>query len=75
MYRQNQTGAPTINPLFFEYPKDTNTFDIQDLFFFGDDILVSPVLEPNQTSVAAYMPNDLFYDFETYQAVRGQGRR
>jgi alpha-glucosidase len=73
MYRQNETGAPTINPLFFEYPEDTNTFDIQDQFFFGDSILVSPVLEPNQTSVTAYMPGDLFYDFETHQVVRGQG--
>lgn len=75
MYRQNQTGAPTINPLFFEYPEDSNTYDIQDQFFFGDSILVSPVLEPNQTSVTAYMPNDLFYDFETHQSVRGQGAK
>jgi alpha-glucosidase len=75
MYRQNQTGAPTINVLFFEYPEDSNTYDIQDQFFFGDSILVSPVLEPNQTSVTAYVPNDLFYDFETHQAVRGQGAK
>ena len=72
MYRQNQTGTPTISPLFFMYPEDTNTFDIQQQFFFGDSILVSPVLEPNQTSVTAYMPNDLFYDFNTHQAVQGQ---
>ena len=75
MYRQNQTGSPTINALFFEYPDDANTFDIQDQFFFGDSILVSPVLEPNQTSVTAYMPDDLFYDAESYQAVRGKGAK
>jgi alpha-glucosidase len=71
MYRQNQTGSPTISPLFFMYPEDANTFDIQMQFFFGDSILVSPVLEPNKTSVSAYMPNDLFYDFSTHQAVQG----
>ena len=75
MYRQNQTGSPTINALFFEYPEDANTFDIQDQFFFGDSILVSPVLEPNQTSVTAYMPDDLFFDLETHQAVRGKGAK
>lgn len=75
MYRQNQTGSPTINALFFEYPEDSTTFAIQDQFFFGDSILVSPVLEENQTSVTAYMPNDLFYDFNTHQAVRGNGAK
>lgn len=73
MYKQNQTGEPTINPLFFMYPEDTNTFDIQMQFFFGDSILVSPVLEPNQTSVRAYVPDDLFYDFDTHLPLRGQG--
>lgn len=59
MYRQNQTGNPTINAIFFIYPNDTKTFDIQHQFFFGDDIMVSPVLEENATSVKPYIPDDL----------------
>ena len=74
MYNQNQTGAPTISPLFFVYPEDSNTFDVQQQFFFGDSILVSPVTHVNMTSVKAYMPDDLFYDFETHQPIRGQGK-
>merc|ERR1712137_408013 len=26
VYRQNQTGLPTLNPLFFNYPEDSNTY-------------------------------------------------
>lgn len=59
MYHQNQTGEPTINALFFMYPEDINTFDIQHQFFFGDSILVSPVLEDNTTTVQPYIPDDL----------------
>lgn len=73
VYRQNQTGNPTINALFFMYPSDTNTFGIQHQFFYGDSIMVSPVLEDNTTSVTAYIPDDLFYDFETYEPLRGHG--
>jgi alpha-glucosidase len=73
MYRQHQTGAPALNPLFFMYPNDKNTFDNQLQFFYGDSILISPVLEDNTTSVTAYMPNDLFYDFWTWKPIRGKG--
>lgn len=59
MYRQNQTGDPTINAMFFIYPNDTKTFGIQHQFFFGDNIMVSPVLEENATSVEPYFPDDM----------------
>lgn len=72
-YTQNQTGSPLLNPLFFMYPYDANTFGIQLQFFFGDSILVSPVTDDNATSVTMYLPNDIFYDFFTYAPVRGQG--
>lgn len=74
MYNQNQTGTPTISPLFFMYPEDSNTFDVEQQFFFGDSILVSPVLHVNMTSVTAYLPDDLFYDFETHQLIQGRGQ-
>lgn len=35
--------------------------------------MVSPVTQEGATSVDAYMPDDLFYDFETYAPVRGSG--
>jgi alpha-glucosidase len=72
-HRQTVTGLPALNPLFYHYPEDANTFDIEHQFFFGDDILVSPVLEENSTSVSIYVPNAIFYDFWTLQRVQGNG--
>ncbi|KEY74941.1 hypothetical protein S7711_01290 [Stachybotrys chartarum IBT 7711] len=73
MYKQNQTGAPTLNPLFFNYPNDPNTYAIDLQFFYGDGILVSPVTEENSTNLNYYLPDDIFYEWETGSPVRGQG--
>jgi len=72
-HRQSATGLPILNPLFFHYPEDANTFGIQYQFFYGDDILVSPVLEENSTSVSIYLPNGTFYDWWTLEQIQGNG--
>jgi alpha-glucosidase len=72
-YRQSTTGLPLLNPLFFHYPSDKNTFAIEHQFFYGDDILVSPVLEENSTDVSIYLPKGLWYDWWTLEQVEGKG--
>jgi alpha-glucosidase len=73
IYKQNQTGTPALNPLFFNYPNDPNTYPIDLQFFYGDGILVSPVTEENSTSVNYYLPDDIFYEWGTGNPVRGHG--
>ncbi|KAI3326837.1 glycoside hydrolase family 31 protein [Xylariaceae sp. AK1471] len=73
MHRAASTGAPIVNPLFFLYSKDTNTFGIDLQWFYGDALLISPVTDDNATSVTYYLPDDIFYDFWTLQPVRGNG--
>ncbi|KAK8041952.1 alpha-glucosidase [Apiospora rasikravindrae] len=73
LQRQSRDGTPAINPLWYLYPADSNTYGIDLQYFFGSCILVSPVTDENATDVSAYFPNDVFYQLETGQAVRGQG--
>lgn len=65
--------TPVLNPLFYKYPKDANTYPIDLQFLFGPSILVSPVTDENSTSVDIYLPKDNFYDFETLVPIKGSG--
>ncbi|KAI1421797.1 glycosyl hydrolases family 31-domain-containing protein [Xylaria sp. FL1777] len=73
MYRAASTGAPIVNPLFFLYPNDAETFGIDLQWFYGDALLVSPVTDDDATSVTFYLPDDIFYDFWTLQPIQGTG--
>lgn len=49
-------GTPPVRPLFFEFPTEPELFGIDRQFLIGRDILVTPVLEPNVTTVQAVFP-------------------
>lgn len=72
-HRQTQTGEPFLQPMFYLYPTDCNTFSNEMQFFYGDSLLISPVHDQGQTSVDAYFPDDIFYDWTTGATVHGQG--
>jgi alpha-glucosidase len=61
--------------MFYNYPKDPNTYPIDLQFFYGKSIMVAPVTDQDSTSVSVYFPKDIFYDFKTLAQVRGAGKR
>ncbi|KAF8888302.1 glycoside hydrolase family 31 protein [Infundibulicybe gibba] len=72
-HQAHTDGTPLLNPLWFKYPQDPNTFALDLQFLFGDSILVSPVTDQDATSVSIYLPKDTFYDFTTLARVQGTG--
>ena len=73
LYQQSVDGTPLLNPMFFLYPTDTNTLPMDLQYFYGSSILVAPVTDEGATSVPVYFPDDQFYDFFTYEPLRGTG--
>jgi alpha-glucosidase len=73
LHRQHTDGTPALQPLWFQYPQDANTFGIDTQFLFGDSIMVAPVLQEDVTTVDVYMPDDAWYNFLTHEPVTGLG--
>ncbi|KAJ7236328.1 glycosyl hydrolases family 31-domain-containing protein [Mycena rebaudengoi] len=49
-------GTPPVRALFWEFPEEPELFSIDRQFMIGRDILVTPVLTPNVSSVDAIFP-------------------
>lgn len=55
------TGAPILRPLVWHYPKDPNTFNLNDQFMLGPDLLIAPILAPGLSARAVYLPKGKWY--------------
>ncbi|XP_065290345.1 lysosomal alpha-glucosidase-like [Dermacentor albipictus] len=69
-YRSHVYGETVARPLFFEFPDDPNTYDIDEQFMWGSAFLFSPALYQGQTEVKAYVPAGLWYDLHDGIAVK-----
>jgi alpha-glucosidase len=67
----HRTGVPLFRPLVLNYPNDSNTYNLDDEFMIGDDLLVAPIVKPDLTSRLVYLPNGLWYDYWTNKKYEG----
>jgi len=54
--RAQETGAPILEPLFFESPRDPVAQTVDDEWLLGPDLLAAPVVKQGQTSRDVYLP-------------------
>ncbi|MDD7686706.1 MAG: glycoside hydrolase family 31 protein [Actinomycetaceae bacterium] len=56
-----QTSLPLMRPLYFNHPTDPHVWNYVE-WYFGDSLLVAPVLEENATSWEVYLPEGNWVD-------------
>ncbi len=52
----HERGIPPMRPLFFDFPKDEQAYQIEDQFMLGPDLLISPILEEGKDQREVYLP-------------------
>lgn len=49
-YLTNQQGIPIVKPLYYSYPDKKEAYQIKNEYFFGQEMLVSPITHPHDKS-------------------------
>jgi alpha-D-xyloside xylohydrolase len=56
MKSASETGAPVMRPLFYDFPDDAESWNVEDAYMFGPDLLVAPVMEEGVRTRTVYLP-------------------
>ena len=64
-------GKPLMRPMFFDYPEDAVCYELEDQYFFGEDILFAPITEQGLTERKVYLPKGRWQDVNSKQVYDG----
>lgn len=72
MQAAHEKGTPVMRPLFYDAPSDIKSWDIEDEYMFGPDVLVAPVLYAGETERKVYLPKgSRWKNYWTGEVVKG----
>ncbi|HKV35282.1 MAG TPA: glycoside hydrolase family 31 protein, partial [Pyrinomonadaceae bacterium] len=67
----HRTGVPLFRPLLLNYQNDASTYNLDDQFMIGEDVLVAPIVKPDVTRRLVYLPTGTWYDYWTNKKYAG----
>jgi alpha-glucosidase len=67
----HRVGTPVFRPLMLNYQDDPNTYNLDDEFMIGDDLLVAPIVKADLTARLVYLPKGTWYDYWTNKKYSG----
>ena len=56
MAQASEHGDPVMRPLFYHYPQQSNSWEIEDQYLLGEDLLVAPVMQAGQRQRDVWLP-------------------
>ncbi|EDL13567.1 mCG15104 [Mus musculus] len=69
-YRAHTLGETVARPLVHEFYQDPATWAVHEQFLWGPGLLITPVLYEGKNQVKAYIPDAIWYDYETGLAIQ-----
>lgn len=67
----SEHGLPMMRALFVEFPNDPGSWNVDDEYLYGSQILVAPLMHENETSRDVYLPPGTWIDYQTGQCYTG----
>ncbi|XP_045930577.1 maltase-glucoamylase, intestinal [Micropterus dolomieu] len=68
-YKAHTTGDTVVRPVMHEFYSDNATWAVDRQFLWGKHLLITPVLDPGVDKVTAYIPDAVWYDYETMEQL------
>ena len=72
-YKETKNGLGIMRPLVLNYDQDPTVRTMNDEYMVGDELLVAPVVQESQNTLAVYLPAGEWIDF--WNGVEYAGRR
>jgi alpha-D-xyloside xylohydrolase len=67
MANAHQTGDPVMRPLFYDFPDQAASWQVEDQYMFGADVMVAPVFNAGQVTRKVWLPEG-----ETWVSLDGE---
>lgn len=67
----SEHGLPMVRALFVEFPDDPGSWNVDDEYLFGSQILVAPLMRENETGRNVYLPPGTWIDYQTGKNYSG----
>jgi alpha-D-xyloside xylohydrolase len=61
MKAAHEKGSPVMRPLFYDFPEDAETWEIEDQYMFGPNYLVAPIFYDKARERQVYFPAGLIW--------------
>lgn len=71
-YEESKTGLPILRPLVMNYQNDENTWECNDEYMVGTQILVAPVTQQGAKARMVYLPEGVWIDYWTGERIEGK---
>ncbi|XP_059187897.1 sucrase-isomaltase, intestinal isoform X2 [Centropristis striata] len=72
-YKAHTTGETVVRPVMHEFYHDSATWSVDRQFLWGKHLLITPVLDPGVDRVKAFIPDTVWYEYETMEQVSVRG--
>ncbi len=70
-YNNTISGQPIVKPLFYYHSKEEAFKNYSEMYYFGDQIIVAPVIEKGQKEKNILLPKGKWFDFYNDEYFEG----